>query len=69
METFLLIDIHEVYSANYQLWLSLPLSLKEKILAYQELQQPEPIFTIFQKMLMVIFLILVVSFINLNSQD
>ena len=69
METFLLIDIHRVYSANYQLWLSLPLSLKEKILAYQELQQPEPTFTIFQKMLTVIFLILVVSFINLNSQD
>jgi len=57
------------YNVSYPLLESTPSLLKDRILAYQELQQLEPTYTIFQKMLMVILLILVVSFTLQNSQD
>ena len=49
MEVFLLIDFQMEYNANSPLWLSLPLSLKEKIFPFQEVQSLEPIFMTLQK--------------------
>ena len=68
-EDFQLTDFQMEYNVSYPLLESTPSLLKEKILAYQDLQQLEPTYTIFQKMIMVILLILVVSFTLQNSRD
>ena len=44
MEVFLLIDFQMEYNVNSPLWLLLPLSPKEKIFPFQEVQSLEPIF-------------------------
>ena len=57
------------YNVSYPLLESTPSLLREKISAYQDLQQLEPTYTIFQKMIMVILLTLVVSFTLQNNRD